>query len=83
MSNGIALAAVSGIFKKTDVWIITHVTADDVCGVVARTIIDHDDLGVPPLLGDVDENLVECLNDALTLVVRRYDDAVRRNSAGG
>ena len=83
MAHGIALAAVSRILQKADARIFTGVAPDDVGGVVARAVIDDDDLRVPPLLGSVGEDLVQSLSDALALVVRRYDDAVRRNSAGG
>jgi hypothetical protein len=83
MADGISFAAISGIFQKPDEWVVARITADDVGGVVARSVIDDDDLRIPPLLDDVGEDLVQSLSDALALVVRRYDDAVRRNSTGG
>jgi hypothetical protein len=83
MANGISFATVSGIFQKPNERVIARVAADNVGGVVARSVINDDDLRVPPLLGDVGENLVQSLGDALALVVRRYDDTVRRNSTGG
>jgi hypothetical protein len=83
MADGISFATVSRILQKPDDRVVARIAADDIGGVVTRSVIDDDDLGVPPLLGDVGEDLVQSLNDALALVKCRYDDAVRRNSTGG
>ena len=56
-----------------------HVLADDVGGVVAGAVVNHQHFAIPFLTGDVSQDFVEGLRDALALVISGDDDGVRRS----
>jgi hypothetical protein len=83
VSHGIAFAAIPGILYQPNIWVLLRIRRDDLSRIVTGSVIDDDDLRVPPLLGDVGDDLVQSLRNALALVECRYDDAVRKNSTSG
>ena len=76
VSHTEALSAVPRIFYQTQYGVLACVVHDDLCCVIARAIVDHNDLGLPAALTGMNENFFEGGGDPTTLVVSRKHDAV-------
>src|SRR5690348_6303922 len=71
VADTVSLAVVTGIFDQTQRRIFGGEGLDDICGVVAGTVVDDDDFSVPALRTNVSENLLKRGTDASALVIGR------------
>lgn len=76
VAHAVPFAAIAGILDEADDSIFRGEGADNISGVVAGSVIDDDDFGVPVLRVDVGENLCERRAEASAFVVGGNDDGV-------
>ncbi len=78
VAHAVALAAVAGILEQPDLGGVGGKGADHLGGLVARAVVDHDDLGGPAALADAGDDRLEGVADARGLVIGGNHDAVVR-----
>src|SRR4051794_27152731 len=69
MTNGVAFATIAGVLKKANDGAALRILTNDLRGAIARAVVYDQHLGLPLLLIDVGENLVQRGGDALALVI--------------
>jgi len=78
VADAVAFAAVAGILKEADLGSAGGEFADDAGGLVARAVVDHDNLSKPAAAADTSHYRLKGAQNARCLVVCRNNDAVLR-----
>jgi len=78
MAHAVPLASVAGILKKPHFGGVDSEGADQRGGLVARAIVNHNDLSGPAALADAAGDRFESAQDPRALVVGRNDNTVLR-----
>ena len=82
VADAVSLAVVAGIFDQMQDRIFICEGSNDVGGIVARTVVDDENLGVPLLAVNKDQDLLKRSAQSGTLVIRGDDDTVGRGQGG-
>jgi hypothetical protein len=78
VAHAVTFAAIAGILEHADFGRILGEGTNDFSSVVVRTVVDHDNFGVPAALANAGDDGLKSAADAGGLVICRYDNAVLR-----
>ena len=76
IAHAVSLATIAWIFYQAEYRIFSGVRSNDVGGIVAGSVIDHDDFRIPSSGANIGKHFIESCAQARALVVGWDHDAV-------